>query len=130
MFFGLDRLGKNTISTSFHAGLGALNGFFQTFLGEGIGARHDKKAFISTRVCRRFNPVNHFVFRHYGFIRAVTTAFLRHLIFNMHRCCAGFDHVFNGFGNVKCPAPTGVDVHQQGQVTGTGNAVYINQHIV
>ena len=47
-----------------------------------------------------------------GFARAMTAAFLRHLVLNMHGRCAGFDHGLDGPGDTQCAAPAGVDVDQ------------------
>ncbi|CSB66371.1 Uncharacterised protein [Vibrio cholerae] len=60
----------------------------------------------------------------------MTTAFLRHLIFHVYRRGSGFLHRFDGACNVKCAAKAGINIHQQRQIAGVGDAFHIYQHVI
>ena len=54
-----------------------------------------------------------------------------YLIFDMHGCCAEFDHRLHRTCNIECRrTKTGVDIDQQWQVANVGDATYIGQHII
>ena len=62
----------------------------------------------------RISPLNGNLSMTYeGEIWSVTTALLRNLIFDVNGCRACFDHVFNGFCDVKCTTPASIDINQQ-----------------
>ena len=59
----------------------------------------------------------------------VAAALGAHLVLNVHGCRAGLDHLADGARNVEGSAPAGVDIDQQRQRGGVGDAPDIGQHI-
>ena len=111
MFFGFHCFGENTVCACCYIGFGALDSFFQPFLCKSVGAGHDKEVWIGACVDGRFDAIDHLFGRDDFFIGAVTTTLLGHLVFHVHGRSAGLFHIFNGFGDVKCAAPAGVDIY-------------------
>src|SRR5690554_6914877 len=122
--------GEDAVSSGCDASFGAVDGGFQAFFLEGIGAGHDEEVFVLASIGSGLDAVNHFFFGHNLFVRAVATTLLGNLVFNMHSRGAGALHFANGTANVEGTAPTGVDVDQQRHVRGGSNAANIFNHVV
>ena len=103
---------ENHVRTGFDTSLSAFDSGIQTFYRQRIGTRHNHEVLINTRIYGSFDTVDHFIFRNDGFVRTVAAAFLRYLIFDVNRCNTSAFKVTNSTGNVKCTAPTYIDVHQ------------------
>lgn len=80
------------IGTSLNTGTGSVNCRIKTFHRQGIGSRHYDKIRICPGIDGSFNTVNHFRFCDNGLLRAMATAFLLHLIFNVNCSSTGLNH--------------------------------------
>jgi hypothetical protein len=60
----------------------------------------------------------------------MATPFARDLVFHVNRGDIGADHMADGARDVERAAPTGVDIHQEWQAAGFGDALGIGDHIV
>ena len=60
---------------------------------------------------------------------AMAAALGAHLVFNVHGGRAGLDHGADGARDVEGAAPAGVDVDEQRQRGGVGDAADVGQHV-
>ena len=67
---------------------------------------------------------------HDGLVGAVAAAFLHYLVFDVEPGSAGLGDFARGAGNVESAAPAGVDVHQQRQIAGAGDAARVFAHVM
>src|SRR5690606_8414164 len=67
-----DGLGKDHVGAGFDVGAGAIDGGLQPFVGQRVGACHDDKTVVGTRVNCSFHAVDHFFLRDQFLARAVT----------------------------------------------------------
>jgi hypothetical protein len=59
----------------------------------------------------------------------VAAAFLHHLVFDVHAGDVGADHFPDAARDVECTAPADIDIDQQRQIAGVGNATRILEHV-
>ena len=122
-------LGKDHIGAGLHTGGGAINRGGQPLHRQRVGPGHDHKIGIGPRVNGRLDPVHHLRPRHNGLVGPVSAAFLLHLILNMRRRRARPDQGANRAGDIKGPAPAGVNIDQRRQAACLGNTANIDEDI-
>ena len=98
-------------------------------LGQRVGARHDDKLRVGTRIHGGLDAVRHLFGRHQFLAGPVAAALGAHLVLDVHGCRAGLDHLADGARNIEGSAPSGVDIDQQRQRAGVGDAPDIGQHV-
>src|SRR5690606_17013102 len=105
----MHRFGEDGVGAGFDAGFGAVNGGFEAFFLERIGAGDDEEVIVLASVNRGFDAINPFVFGNDFLVRTMAATLLGNLIFDVTRSRAGTFHFTDGAGNVECAAPAGVD---------------------
>ena len=106
------RLGKNHVGTDLDTGQCPINRRIHAFNRKRVGARHDDKAGIVTRINRGLDTISHFGRGYDCLVRAVAAAFLHDLVFDMNAGDTGTSHFANTSGDIEGAAPANVDVDQ------------------
>ena len=104
-------LGEDHVGARGHICLRAIDGGLQALAGQRIGARHDDEMRVGARIHGGLDAVHHFRGGDEFLARAVAAAFGAHLVLDVHRRRARFDHGADGARNVERASPAGVDVH-------------------
>ena len=89
------------------------------------------EAGVGPGVDRRLDPVDHLAPRHELLPRPVAAALGAHLVFDVHRACAGLDHRPDGARDVERRGPESrVDVDQERQRADVGDPPHVGEHVV
>ncbi len=121
--------GKDHVGAGGDVGLGALDCAGQALAGQRVGARHDDELRIGARIDGGFDAIDHFFGGDELLAGAMAAALGAHLVFDVHGGCAGLDHLADGARDVEGAAPAGVDVDEQRQGAGVGDAADVGEHV-
>ena len=125
----MNRLSKNHISTSLYISTRALNCGLLSLASVCIGSRHHNKIAIYFAIDSRFYAIAHLIFAYKLLIWAVSTTFLRDLIFDMASSSTSASELFYRSSDIKRPAPASICINQQRQISRGGNSARINANV-
>ncbi len=125
-----DGFGEDHVRAGFDVGGGAVHGGDEAFVCERVGAGHDDEVGVGAGVDGGADAVDHLFGGHDLFPRAVAAALGADLVFHVDGGRPGLADGADGAGDVERATPAGVDVDEQGEGAGFGDATDVDEDVV